>query len=155
MSDARVPPQLVFGDRSAFAYVGDVAVAVLDVPRWTPARAVAYVEEVTELSGRMPSAAALTDFRGAMFGPRERRAIANWLAARGLGAQSRTCLMADSLFVRGAATAYAWMNGSEGRAFARREASAACAWTAEGRHASPQEVERAYHACSRLLGFVL
>lgn len=153
--DVNVPPTRVLRGQAAFAFVLDVAVAVIDVPSWSDADVVAYLEEITTLGQRVPSRASISDFRGAMFGPHQRRIVVDWLAKEGLGAQTRACLLTSSALVRGAVTAYAWMSGTEGAAFDPKERERACAWVANGMRGSPAAVRHALEDCYRLVGHPL
>lgn len=147
-----LPPTRVLDGKAAFAYVNDVAVAVIDVPAWTDAEVVRYLEEITTLGQRVPSRASISEFRGAMFGPRERRVVVDWLAKEGLGEQTRACLLTSSTLVRGAVTAYAWMTGTEGNAFDPKDRERACAWVTVGTRADAASVRKALEDCYRLLG---
>jgi len=110
---------------------------------WTDDDVIAYLEEITALGQRVSAAATITHFPGAMMGPRERRVLVDWLEREGISAQQRTCLLADSVLLRGAVTAYAWMTGTEGRAFDPADRRRACEWTCASTRATANEVERA------------
>ena len=148
-----VPPQKVLHGKCAFAYIDDVSVSVTNNPEWTDEEVVAYLDEITELGQHVSASAAISDFRGAMFGARERRVLVDWMEREKISAQQRTCLITDSALLRGAVTAYAWMTGTEGRAFSRADKTRACAWTTETTRATAAEVEAALVECYALLGF--
>ena len=151
MSGVHVPPTLVLRGLAAFAYVDDVSVSVTNHPKWTDEDVISYLDEITALGRRVSATAAIADFRAAMFGPRERRVLMDWMARENISSQQRTCLLADSILLRGAVTAYAWMSGTEGGAFDPKEGYKACDWTTKTTRASAADVYHALMGCYRLL----
>jgi hypothetical protein len=151
----QVPPTAVINGRASFAQVYDVTMIVSNVPKWSDAEVLQYLEEMAVVGGGISVPASIAIFLGAVFDAGQRKIATEWTAARGYTPAKRLTMISDSALIRGAMTAYSWLNKTDAKAFPMKDADAMCQWICQDRIAQPDAVKIALTGCFQAIGKTL
>ena len=148
----RVAPVALLDKRASFAYINGVAIVLSDIPKWTDALVLEFIEQQAELAGNESAIANITHFFGDVFGASHRKMIVDWIEKKGLKPSARTAMVTDSTLMRAALTAYSWLTKTEAKAFQPSEIDALCQWITQNNGVNPAEVRKALLECYKLIG---
>lgn len=142
-----IAPKPILDGRAAFAYVYGVGIMVSDVDVWDPERVRRYIEE----PGLRSVSCSISHFLGQPLDAAGRKRARDLMVEHELVGE-RTAVITDAALIKGALTAYAWLSGTDAKAFGSDALDAACAWAVKGTDRSPDPVREALAGCYALLG---
>lgn len=149
-------PTAVCGGRIAYAVAWDVGITVFSDFHWTDAVARQYITaciELTEARSTLGGRGGLTYLAGAPPGPSQRAIIVGALRAKGVALdRQRSVIVSDSHLVRAAATALAFLTGSDTKTFATTALAPAVSCAAFDDPALARRVDAYLWRCLSLVG---
>lgn len=147
-----VKPTLLLKGKACFAQVHDVTMIISDIPKWSNASVLEYLNEMTKVGGGVSVPASIAVFLGDVFDAGQRKLSTEWMESKEFEPAQRITMISDSLLIRGALTAYSWLTKTEAKAFSMKDHVAMCEWITRDRIATAHDVHEALATSFKLLG---